>query len=202
MPAFKRFMLLVFLTGIAGISYAQQKNIAAQWQFQSALNVGLLEGQVGSAFQLQAIGGARYRSWFAGAGLGLDYYRFRTIPLFLDLRKEFGRSSNKLFVYTDAGTSFSWVTDNEKMQNAMGGRFGNGFYTDFGFGYKIAAGKNNSFLISLGYSFKKLTETYQSPVLYYLQFQPPNGQTQLPNGQTERIDYSLNRLSIKMGWEF
>ncbi len=195
-------MFIFFLLGIAGISYAQQKSIPAQWQFRSVMNVGLLEGQAGSAFQLQAIGGAGYKSWFAGAGVGLDYYRFRTIPLFLDIRKEFGRSTNKLFVYTDAGTSFSWVTDNEKMQYAAGDRFGNGFYTDLGFGYKIAAGKNNSFLISLGYSYKKLTETYQNPVLYYLQFLPPNGQTGPTNGQTDRIDYSLNRLSIKMGWEF
>src|ERR1700693_3532063 len=107
-------MLFVMLTMIVGITSAQQNNSVRLWQYHSINSVGLLEGETGSAFQLQTINGVNYKSWFAGAGLGLDFYRLRTIPLFADFRKEFGKSSNKIFVYSDVGINFSWVTDQQK----------------------------------------------------------------------------------------
>jgi hypothetical protein len=55
----------------------------------------------------------------------------------------------------------------------------------------------------LGYSHKKLVESYT--VLYYNY----NNYNMLPgteamynNNQTQKINYSLNRLSVKIGWEF
>ena len=188
------YIFLTFgLMAISFFSFAQQKNTSDSWRFQSTVNVGLLEGQTGSAFQLQTINGARYKSWFAGVGLGLDFYRFRTIPLFLDIRKEFGSDLNKVFIYADGGISFSWVTDQEKLGYADE-HFNNGFYSDLGLGYKMAVGKKNAVLISLGYSYKKLTESYTS--YYYYPDYPPGP------APKEQINYSLNRLSIKMGWTF
>ena len=183
------FALLVMMTGFG---FAQQKNQPGSWRFQSINSVGLLEGQAGSAFQLQTVNGARYFSWFAGIGVGLDNYRLRTIPIFLDVRKEFGNSSNKFFVYADAGISFSWIPDNEKMPYTQE-HFSNGFYDDFGFGYKAALGKKNALQVSLGYSYKNLTDTY---TYGYYNVDPPTG------NPPEKISYYLNRLSIKLGWSF
>jgi hypothetical protein len=188
-------MVFSILILSAGICSAQQKTQACPWQFHSVNNIGLLEGQTGSSFQLQTINGAQFKSWFAGVGLGLDFYRYRTIPLFLDLRKEFGKSSNKLFLFTDLGTNFSWVTDNEKTSYELNDNFGGGFYFEGGLGYKISVSKNNSLLLSLGYSYKKLYETYDYPV--YLMYTQNS-----MNNWSEKINYSLNRLSIKIGWEF
>ena len=188
-------MVFSMLVLSAGICSAQQKSPSCPWQFHSINNVGLLEGQTGSSFQLQTINGAQYRSWFTGVGLGLDFYRYRTIPLFLDLRKEFGKSSNKLFLFTDVGTNFSWVTDNEKTNYELNDKFGGGFYFEGGLGYKISVSKNNSLMLSLGYSYKKLYETYDEPV--YLMYTQNSA-----NNWSEKINYSLNRLSIKIGWEF
>jgi hypothetical protein len=189
-----KFILLLWIcNAMTFVCLAQQKKSDNPWGFQSVLNVGLLEGQTGSAFQLQAINGAHYKSWFAGIGLGLDYYRFRTIPLFLDIRKEFGNGSNRVFIYADAGVSFSWVTDQQKLGYPED-HFSNGFYNDLGLGYKAMVGKRNAVLISLGYSYKKLTETY--PAYGYGYDYPPGPPT------TDQINYSLNRLSIKMGWMF
>src|SRR5579862_3368717 len=99
-----KLSLLVFmLIGMIKMSSAQQKSLPAKWQFNSINSVGLLEGETGSAFQLQTINGAQYKSWFAGMGLGLDFYRIRSIPLFADIRKEFGKGNNKLLVYADIG---------------------------------------------------------------------------------------------------
>jgi hypothetical protein len=190
-------LVLFVLSVMVGTTTAQQKNVSSPWQFHSVNNIGLLEGQTGSSFQLQTINGAEYKSWFGGVGLGLDFYRYRTIPVFIDLRKEFGKASNKLFVYSDLGVDFSWVTDNEKMNYSVDDQFGNGFYCDFGLGYKVAVGKHNNLLLSLGYSYKKLTETesYQD-ISFGYELSPG------PNSQMEKMNYGLNRLSIKIGWEF
>lgn len=178
---------------------AQQKTLSKSWSFQSMVNVGLLEGQTGSAFQLQTINGARYKSWFAGIGLGLDYYRVRTIPVFIDIRKEFGKDRDKFFIYVDGGINFSWATDGEKSGYLPNEQFHNGFYTDMGLGYKTPVGKKSALLISLGYTYKKTSESYILPY-YYNQNYYPNISTQNDSG--EQISYSLNRLSMKIGWAF
>ena len=188
----KRLLFFILCVCIAGSISAQQKTIACPWQFHSINNVGLLEGQTGSAFQLQSINGMQYKFWFGGIGLGLDFYRYRTIPLFIDFRKEFGNSVNKFFAYADWGVNFCWLTDNEKNMYLMDDHFDTGFYTDLGMGYKMGVGKSNHLLLSIGYSLKKLKETYNS--YYYF---PPDNKI-----DKEEINYSLNRVSLKIGWEF
>lgn len=196
----KPSVLLFILTIIVSVSSAQQNRLTSTWQFHSINNVGLLEGQTGSAFQLQTINGTQYRSWFGGVGLGLDFYRYRTIPLFIDIRKEFGKSSNKLFLYSDLGINFSWVTNNEKTSYANYDKFSNSFYCDAGLGYKIKVTKNRDLLLSFGYSFKKIIETYN----YNLYYSPMylNMRSGSANGQSGQTNYSLNRLSFKIGWAF
>ena len=180
------FLILLLVNINTGL--AQQKTLSNPWRFQSMVNVGLLEGQTGSAFQLQTINGARYKSWFAGVGLGLDYYRIRTIPLFIDIRKEFGNSRDKIFIYADGGISFNWATDIQK-SGLPNEQFHNGFYSDMGLGYKTSVGKSSALLISLGYSYKKAGESYISPYYYYPNYFMQNG------SGGEQINYSLNRLS-------
>jgi hypothetical protein len=193
--------LLNWLLIIVGSCSAQQEMVSNSWSFQSIANIGLLEGETGSAFQLQTINGARYKSWFTGLGLGLDYYRYRTIPLFIDIRKEFGKSIGKLFVYADGGISFNWLTDGEKTEYVQNVEYHNGFYSDLGFGYVRSIGRKSALSISLGYSYKKSSETYPSSYPYYY---PNYNYTDTPpqNASSDQINYSLNRLNIKLGWIF
>ncbi len=156
--------------------------------------MGIREGQIGTAFQLQTINRATYRSWFAGIGAGLDYYRFRTIPLFIDFRKTFGKRPDKLFVYADFGVSYGWLKDNQKNLYLPYDHYSNGFYNDLGFGYSVDLGKSNRVLISLGYSCKKLTETYRAGGIC--------GNYMLSESPMQRIGYSLDRMSVKIGWSF
>src|SRR5690349_5998233 len=50
--------------------------------------IGLLEGEDKAAFQLQTIHGVQVKSWYAGAGVGLDYYMYRSIPVFFSVNKD------------------------------------------------------------------------------------------------------------------
>ena len=174
--------------------HAQKQPDTGPWKFHSINTVGLLVGQIGSAFQVQTVNGLQHKSWFAGVGLGLDFYRFRGIPLFLDLRKEFGSSANKFFLYGDAGAHFNWMTENQKNNNlyTADGNVYNGFYSDAGIGYSIRLDNKTSWLLSAGYSYKTINETHTnfSPVA----FDGP------PSRTHDR--YGLGRLTIKAGWKF
>jgi len=196
----KIFLLLIF---IAGNISAQQKNIGKPFQFHSVNNMGLLEGQAGSTFQLQTINGAQYKSWFAGAGVGLDYYHFRTIPLFIDLRKEFGKRINRLFVYADAGINFYWKRDKDPKQFYYNDAFNNGVYSEAGAGYKVKLSHQIALSFACGYSYKKIAESGSDNYYYFINT-PGNTSYLGPpvSSSMSKINYNLKRLVLKAGIEF
>ncbi len=199
LPDYKKCQLLIALCCFSTIiCFAQQKKENMPFLFHSINQVGLLNGQQSAAWQIQTINGFQHKSWFGGIGIGLDYYRFRGIPLFTDIRKTFGHSRNKVFVYTDGGIHFSWVTDKEKNNYGPPGKFSNGLYLDGGIGYQIQINRKNGLLLNLGYSYKKVTETVPAYTYYY--YPMILGGNSLPN--TNTYNYHLNRISIKAGWAF
>lgn len=189
----KKMGLLSILTICFSTLFAQKKSLSRPFHFHSINNIGILEGQAGSAFQLQTINGAQYKSWFAGVGLGLDYYRYRTIPLFLNVRKEFGERTNKLFVYGDAGMNFYWERDKDIKQFPVNDKIKNGIYGEAGVGYKWKLNKRIRILLNAGYSYKNITEEgtyyYMSPILAGMSY------------PVEKINYNLNRIVLKVGIE-
>lgn len=163
--------------------------------FQSLNQLGLLEGEKGSAFQLQTINGIKYQSWFAGAGIGIDYYKFRTIPLFFDLRKDLQAKDRTAFIFGDIGINFPWVkTDDQELWLGKT-EYSNGLYYEMGMGYKITIRKNDALLLSAGYSFKQVTEKRYG--VLYCPFIGPCQQ-----GLIEKLDYGLKRVNFKLGWSF
>ena len=160
--------------------------------FQSLLQVGFLEGATGPSWNLQTINGGYYKSWYAGIGVGIDYYNMRTIPLFLDIRKELFRKSRTPFLYADGGIQFGWFKKKEKTIWGPGD-FRKGRYYDIGAGYKFGFGKSDALLISAGYSFKSLQ---QERDVILLCIQPPC------EFSKEYYKYRFTRLSFKVGWQF
>jgi hypothetical protein len=190
----KNMGLLSVMTICFSALFAQQERISRPLRFQSINNIGLLEGQAGSAFQLQTVNGAQYKSWFAGVGIGLDYYRYRTIPLFLDVRKEFGKRSNKLFIYADAGMNFYWERDKDVKQFPVDDKIKNGFYGEAGVGYMWKLNQRMHLIFNAGYSYKNFTEKgtylFMNPILANMSY------------PVEKINNNLNRLVLKVGIEF
>ncbi|HTL09303.1 MAG TPA: hypothetical protein VL307_13630 [Chitinophagaceae bacterium] len=162
--------------------------------FHSINAIGLLQGQAGGAVQVQSINGVLYKGWFAGLGAGVDYYRFRTVPVFASLRKYFNHHNNRFFAYGDAGLQFNWLTDTEKSTTFFiaDGALHKGFYSDAGLGYALGSGKSASFFISAGYSYKRVSYSRQDFTPF--SYDGPAGSV---------VDrYSLGRISIKAGLIF
>lgn len=191
----KYFLLLPAITLCVLTSTAQTKAIHQKLFLRSISNIGLLNGSKSSSISLQTMLGASLRGTFAGVGTGIDYYRFRSIPLFFDLRHEFGKSQRNIFVYGDIGYNYDWLTEkNKESYNFFAtAKYKGGIYYDAGIGYKISFKNRDALLISTGYSVKKIRSEVSAP---FCPFAGPCSQ------ETEKYIYTMQRLMIKAGWSF
>jgi hypothetical protein len=169
----------------------KKDSVLHKWSFHSYTTAGILTGGNGPAFECQTINGMGDRSWFAGLGIGIDYYQFRSVPVFIDLRKSFYWKSFGLYGYADGGMHFPWVLPEQ--HSFYQSSFSNGFYGDIGLGLLMPLGKCSNFLISFGYSLKEAKQDFHSVYFCPMGVCSPNHQI---------IYYELNRFSIKMGISF
>ena len=177
------------------VSFGQKKSNA--YKFHSINNISLINGDNEVSSGLQSINGFQKGNLFAGIGLGLDYYLYRTVPLFADLRYELGKSKSKFFAYADGGINFDWVTGdhNDGPIFIWDGsntptEFNDGVYTDIGLGYMVGSRKSGGLVLSLGHSYKSLEKT----VSY------PDWRTQ--EMISDIYKYNFNRIVLKVGWKF
>jgi hypothetical protein len=189
----KHLFLITFLSASI-LSIAQKKEAACK--FHSINSLSLLNGDNEVSAGLQSVNGIQKKNWFAGVGVGLDYYIYRSVPFFADVRYEFGKGKNKFFAYADGGINFQWterIIYEEPIWspgNEYSREFHNGFYTDAGFGYIVAMKKSGGLALSLGHSHK----TSREDVTY------TDWRTQQPT--TDIYRYRFNRIVVKVGWKF
>lgn len=183
----RSFCLLLTLFVFLQPAPAQQRP-----DFHSQNYIGVLEGATSSSFQLQTINGVRYRNWFGGAGIGLDYYYYRTVPLFLSLTRYTGSGNNGFFFSIDGGINFYWGYRDKYGMNPTGteGEFSPGLYYTGSAGYRIRLpDSKDAVMFNIGYSVKHLNETRGGACIN-------------PPCYFDRYDYRLNRLSLRLGWSF
>ena len=172
-----------------------KKQTAASLKFNSTVQFGLLEGEAPSAFQAQAINGIQYKTWGAGIGVGIDNYMFRTIPLFIELRKNILNKATTPYVFTSVGLQFPWVRNNQKLWYGKSD-FNTGIYYNLGLGYRINMFKNNALLFSTAFSLKQITNTI------YVSGPGPCYLGGCPEDIPQPTKYTLRRLSLQIGWNF
>jgi len=169
--------------------------VSAQKKFVSydgSIRGGLLEGESGSAFQLQTVNGIRYKTWSVGFGAGLDYYVARSLPVFLELRKSFGASQKAPFLYAAGGYNFPWLKQSEKEWGYV--KADGGLYADAGIGYQIPVLKKSLLYFTLGYAQKAYAMYQSAPVWIDIYPSPPS--------PTYKMDFTFRRLSVKTGLRF
>ena len=122
---------------------------------------------------------------------GLDYYMFRSIPVFATVNKDLVFNGRTFYVSGDVGTNYPWINDNAESSNS---KYFQGFYWAGGLGYKaFAKNKTDALIINLGYSFKRIK---QEDKILGVCINPPCSVS------LERYDYRLNRISMRVGWQF
>lgn len=161
--------------------------------FTSITQVGIGWGATGEALQLQSIYGVSFATYSVGIGIGLDYYWERTVPLFIDLRKNIFSNKETPFVYADLGINMPWVKA-DKENTWSKSNYEHGRYIDIGIGYKIPVNKKLFAIVSFGYSQKRLHEKRTNDVII---FDFPYG-----GNNAENYEYTLRRLSLKGGLSF
>jgi hypothetical protein len=154
-----KIILLVVLTGSMLSTSAQeakqeQPQKGCSCSFSSINQLGALSGSHEGRPLLQSINGIRYKTWFAGAGIGLDAYYRVGVPIFFDIRKDLLNKSVTPFIYADYGLHMilnrvdksMWGSSYEEV-------YRNGRFIDLGAGFKWGTG-SKKYLVSIGYSFK------------------------------------------------
>lgn len=173
--------------------YAQEQK--QSWHFRSSNSIGMILGEQGSKFSMNSVNGFQKKNWLMGLGLGIDPYGYPTIPIYVDIRKCFGKKGWKPFVYTNAGLSIPWI--NQDLPKAFpngqpGFDLKRGTFFELGVGVKKKLVGTTDFFIQIGYSQK----TYSFTENQYL-YMPTIWQ--MGAFKPVRYDYTYQRLAVRMG---
>ncbi|MEO5649571.1 MAG: hypothetical protein ABIR03_06555, partial [Ginsengibacter sp.] len=150
-------------------------------------------GQSPPDLVLETINGIQFSNWFTGIGVGLDNYRYKTLPLFIEGRRYFG-DEKKAFVYGGLGYNFPLKNKPGKEVSFYNSyHFTGGIYTDIGIGFKLSLNKNSSFLFSLGHSYKKIQNKIGVTICPFI------GPCYM---DYSKYDLGFGRMVLKAGFEF
>jgi hypothetical protein len=189
-----RIIALIFGFCCFTLLHAQKKTT-----FFVEPRVALLNGDHAVSSQLFLTGGLEKGKWGLGIGTGVDYYKIRTVPLFL--RGHFYIDRLKHFsVFANTGVNFVWATEHQKEEelffwNGNDQQFSTGFYNEAGINYSFPTKKKYAFFIGTGFSTKTVKSSYNeyifgSPISSFIPFVPRN------------ITYQFNRLNLQVGVRF
>ena len=188
------FFILLLILIVKNESQAQEIKKDKKF-FSSQISAGIVEGEQNTSFHVEIVNGIRYKTWFGGIGTGLDYYYFRSIPVYLSGIKYLSQRNHSFFVQGDAGVNFAWE---EQTQfgggwNEISNEFKPGLYWNGSIGFATGLDKKNSFSFGLGYSHKNLKQVREMAVMC---FNPPC------ENSFETYKYNLKRLTLRIGWQF
>lgn len=150
----KTVVIVVTSLCIVLSTFCQDTSIDKKIKFSSINQVGLPVGANQESAMVQTINGIRKDKWFAGVGVGLDFYVERGVPLFIDIRRDVTDKKNTAFFYADGGIYFPWPNFTQKGQK-LNSSISAGAYYDAGIGWKLTGKNKRSFLMSVGYSLKQ-----------------------------------------------
>lgn len=191
MPSFRSICCLlsaILLTGT--VTVAQQKKKTGSNGLYNINEIGVQFSDA-KGLVLRAIGGYHFAGHFqVGAGIGLDDYTVRSVPLFADFRYNLNSTPNTFFAYSGAGVSMPWPTHTQypDYYDKKPDKTSPGLYTHVGLGYKTRFGQH-AFHIAAGY-------THAAVKLKYIPW------TIMPEPAPVTYityEYKFNRVSIVAG---
>jgi hypothetical protein len=183
------FILVAFC--LINLAAAQEEKLK-KVSFRSINLLGAVTGAQRDAPIIQTINGVAFNTWSTGVGVGIDQYSERSIPLFVDVRKSFGKGFNKAFAYVDGGINFTWLNSLDRESRSFPDYDQPSWYYDAGVGWKIPLGTKTAFLLSAGFTLKQLKghRTAYGPTI--------GGRL---NEYEEKFENTYRRISVKFGVE-
>lgn len=188
-------ILLVIAVLASAAAIGQQKP-----RYAGSFEIGMVNGAAETDGYLQTSHGVQYQNWFAGLSTGIDYYRFRTVPVLFELKRQFASGSTRPFISVAAGTSLPWLMAKEKQvhwnwwQPADTSDYFKGLAMEASAGVILKAKSKPSFVILAGWSRKNLVEQFVERS--FLPSPEPGA------GIQKTIEYRFNRLFIGFGVNF
>jgi hypothetical protein len=162
-------------------------------KMHTIVSVGVAAGESTAKPLGQVSAGYTYNRFFTGLGLGVDQYRFKSIPLFADWRMNIGKSRS-VFVFANGGYNFSYGKEPGDLNSfKTSDRYSGGVYFDAGMGYRLRLSAAHRLSLSAGYSQKNIVNEVGYP---YPCFNPPCSE------EVYRYHYNLGRVTGKLSWEF
>lgn len=188
----KIISVLIFFIALSFITNAQEKETSSSTNFYSTVSAGYLFGESGVFPGAHITSGISIQHYKLGIGGGYDGYRFKSFPIFAGISRDFGRTKN-FFGFINGGYHFPKREETYDIWSIPGTeKWEGGLYADAGLGFRIKLGKKNNLLLSSSYNYKKLNH-FKSYVYPCITFPCP--------GNKITSDYTLNYLSMRLGWE-
>lgn len=208
----KKHLLLVAGCVLCGaLAFGQ-----AKLKFRSDNYLGFSAGELGSYGRVQTVNGVATGPWFLGLGTGLDYYRYRSVPIFLSLTRDIPVALKKggrdipvapkrggLFINLNGGIDQPWVHPGQLPYGIVSDKFYAGTWWNAGLGYrwKLSPKTDKALLVTAAYGVKKLSERQKGQDLCFgCVLYTPDMQTENP--ATYEYDY-VNRVWLfSVGFQF
>jgi hypothetical protein len=183
-------LLILLLLPVA--CFSQKKETSKKkLNLHTITSIGVAGGEKETAPVAQVSAGISYGPWFSGLGVGFDYYRYNSVPVFADWRFNFG-PKRVLFLYINGGYHFATGGGKEVTENPFvtKDRLRGGLFGDGGFGFNISAGRSNRFGLSMGFRYKAMVHTFSYTTGC------------LGCEMQYRDHYGFNTIVSKLSWEF
>ena len=183
-----RYFFVSLIVMIAGAAHAQTKP-----RVTAGLEAAITKGNSDNSQAFFLTSGIAYKSWTTGAGAGVDGYVFRSLPLFIDVKKSFGHRRLQPFVNASAGININETKDEQKFlySSYLNVNYRNGFYVRTIAGVSLPVYKRLRVFIDGGYSYKTTSVDYTS-----FSYSPDPAET------TSTDIYRFHRWSLSIGFWF
>ena len=186
------FSLVLAMLG-PGPANAQQKN----WKPWLVPEAGILVGSYTLDRDFRLNTGIEKKGIMLGMGAAVDYYRFKSYPVYFQARKTFEFRKVKGFVLSSWG--YNLKSGTVATLDWWGGRtitkqYSGGVYGEIGGGNIIRIRKKERLQFSVSWVMKAVEESFQSEI-----WNPVN---QSPRTITNLNRYTMNRTALRIGWKF
>jgi hypothetical protein len=185
-----RFLLFTSGLFVSNLVFAQQQKSKLWLMPEMGIQLGATEPSLD--FRLQ--GGIQKGGWLIGAGAAVDYYRFTSIPAYLQVRKLFKFRGTTPFLIASAGYNFKNSSDT--VPTWVGSRVyerTGGYYTEFGGGFVFRIFKKERLSLAFINNMKQVKESYDND--FWL------GPGQTRSARSTNL-YTMHRAVVRLGWKF